>query len=69
MWTIFVRRITIKQEVQFNHCTRHETLIDKGVFGKFKRVVKWRKFNNKKKGACYNCGFKSHFARECHKKK
>ncbi len=69
MWTIVARRITIKQEVQFKHGTRHGTLIDKGVFGKFKRVVDWRKFKNKKKGACYSCGFKSHFARECHQKK
>jgi hypothetical protein len=28
-----------KQEVQFNHGVRHETLIVKDVFRKFKRVV------------------------------
>ncbi len=54
-------------------CTlRHETLNDKGVFRKFKRVINWRKFKNekqKKKGAYYNCGIKGHFVRKCHKKK
>jgi hypothetical protein len=51
-----------KQEVQFNHSTRHKGLIGKGVYWKFKRVVNWRKFKNekyKKKGDCYNCGTKA----------
>jgi hypothetical protein len=34
--------------MQFNHGTRHETLTIKGVYGKFKRVVDWRKFKNGK---------------------
>ncbi len=49
--------------MQFNHSTKHETLIVKGVFGKFKNE------KQKNKGACYSCGTKSHFTRECHKKK
>jgi len=69
MWAILVRRITIKQKVHFDHGLRHETLIDKGVFGKFKMVVDWRKFKNKKKGACYNCGFKSHFCKKMSQEK
>jgi len=60
-----------KQKVQFNHSTRHKRLISKGVYYKFKRFVKWRKFKNekyKKKGDCCNCGTKGHIAKKkCHK--
>ncbi len=55
-----------KQEVQFNHGTKHEGLIAKGLNWKFKRVVNWKKFKNekyKKKGNCYNCDTKGHFAK------
>jgi hypothetical protein len=47
---------------------KNDALIIKGVFGKFKKFVNWKKFKNekyKKKGACYNCDTKGHFAREC----
>jgi hypothetical protein len=49
--------------VQFNHGIKHESLIVKGVSGKFKMGIDWRKFKNEKKskkGACYNCGTKGH---------
>ncbi len=58
--------------MQFNYGAKHETLTIMGVSRKFKRVVDRKKFKNgkqKKKGACYNCATKVHFARECHKKK
>jgi hypothetical protein len=32
----------------FNHGTRHEALIANSVFGKFKKVVNYKKFKNEK---------------------
>jgi hypothetical protein len=49
--------------MQFNHGIKHEALIVKSVYGKFKRGINWRKFKNEKKnkkGGCYNCGTKGH---------
>ncbi len=35
--------------MQFNYGTKHEALIVKAIYGKFKRVVNWwRKFKKKK---------------------
>jgi hypothetical protein len=33
---------------------------------KWEEVQEWEA---KKRGACYNCGTKGHFVKECHKKK
>jgi hypothetical protein len=54
----------------FNHGTRHEALIAKGVSRKFKKVVNY-KFKNekqKKKTTCYNYVAKGHFTKKCSKK-
>ncbi len=56
-----------KREVQFNHDTKHETLIVKMCFWEVQKGVNWRKFKNEKqnnKGAYHNCGTKSHFIKE-----
>ncbi len=49
--------------MQFDHGIKHETLIVKVVFRKFRKGINWGKFKNEKKnkkGACYNCGTKDH---------
>jgi hypothetical protein len=49
-----------------------QALIANSVFGKFKKVVNYKKFKNekqKKKVTCYNYVAKGHFIRKCFKKK
>jgi hypothetical protein len=41
-------KLQCKWELQSNHGIKQKALIVKGVFGKFKRIVDWKKFKNGK---------------------